>query len=140
MTNEQKVKEFKQKLDRVFKTYFITELCADAVEVAVGIIAIILSLRADNQRALMLSVLCLFIVVFATSFFIIKLFFGSVSGMNKIVSFRTRFDFVSRNYDDTRKRVNKGNLTKDDLNIAKTIYDDEINTLYHEMENITTPK
>lgn len=140
MTNEKTVADFKAKLDKVFKAYFISELCADTVEIAVGIIAIMYALNAENQRALMLSVLFIFIAVFATSFVIIRIFFGSVSGMNKIVSFRTRYDFVSKNLQDAERKLNKGKITADDYNIAKAIYDDEIKSLFDEIERISVKK
>lgn len=140
MTNEQKVIEFKSKLDRVFKTYFIAELCANAVEVLIGVIALLFVLQKDNQRAMMIVVACIFIAVFATSFITIKAFFGSVSGMNKVVSFRTRFDFVAKHLEDAQNKCDKGEITADDLTIAKTIYDDEINSLVNEIDSITVKK
>lgn len=136
MTNQQIVSDFKSKLDKVFKTYFISELVASAIVIAIGVVALLLVLRTDNQRALMITILCIFIAVFVTSFINIRLFFGSVSGMNRIVNFRTRYDFVSKNLDDSKKQLEKGKITIDDYNIAKTIFDDEMNALFNEIKNI----
>ncbi len=140
MTNEERVIEFKSKLDKVFKTYFITELCINAVEVAVGVVAIMLALNSENQRTLMLTILAFLVVLLATSTVTIKLFFGSYSGLNKIINFRTRFDFVSKNLADSKKNLDAGKITADDCTIAQTIYDDEIRALADEIDNIKLKK
>lgn len=140
MTNEDRVTEFKSKLDNVFKAYFITELCANAVEIIVAVVVLINVLKTDNQRALMLTILVMFVVLFATSSITIKMFFGSFSGFNKIVTFRSRFDFASKKLADSKKDLEDGKITDADYRIEKMIYDDEINKLAEEINNIKTKK
>lgn len=140
MTNEERVVEFKAKLDKVFRTYFITELCANAIEIIVSVIVLLNVLKTDNQRALMLTVFGIFVVIFLTSSVTIRVFFGSVSGLTRVVNFRTKFDFVTKNLSDAKSDLEKGKISFDEFTIVQTIYDDEIKNLAEQIDSFKLKK
>lgn len=140
MTNKERVVEFKAKLDKVFRTYFITELCENAIEIIVSVIVLLNVLKNDNQRALLLTVLGIFVVIFLTSSVTIRVFFGSVSGLTRVVNFRTKFDFVTKNLSDAKSDLEKGKISYDEFVIVQTIYNDEIKNLAEQIDSFKLKK
>lgn len=140
MTDEQRVVGFKCKLDKAMKSYFFTELAVDFVIIAIGAIALFFVLRMDNETAVMLVALCVFAAIFLASFLIIKILFGSFSGMNRINSFRTRVDFAIKTMESSKKEHQKGKLSDGDLAIAQAIYNDEMSNLVKEIDAIKIKK
>lgn len=141
MTDEERVISFKIKLDKIMRSYFWIEVLVNFVEIAIGAVVIFLITKnTDNERALMLSLLVLFVCVFLTSFVLVRIFFGSFAGMNKISSFRTRAEFIIRNLADCQEKHKKGKISDKDLTIAETIYNEEIANLVLEIDKIVPKK
>lgn len=140
MTNEEKVLNFKRDLDKAFRAYLISELFVSAVEVVASIAILAFVLNLQSERGILITVAVIFIAVSLSSLLMVKLFFGSVSGMNKVISFRTRVEFVTKQLEDCMQNVSSGNADKSELSIAQKIYNDELNSLVEEMNNIKIKK